>query len=290
MIYHYVAYLIAVSIVTVLLARKATRLGVVRKGAEKASVVVSLLNATPGLPYFLTYTYFVLSSSAMTRLGKDKKLRMGLGSDIQGRTTAQVLAVGALPGVLGSVSAILSILNLQHLAAACLVAALSMLATSNADTWASEIGVLSNTKPRLILNPTIIAEAGTSGAVSPLGIAASIAGATSLALVSAILMLAIPHSCSLAMIDFVKDKIGLAKATTIIAVCGIVGEIADSILGLVLQEKRQCMRCGTVCECELHCNTRTVPLWGSSTIRGEHVNVLSQIISGVLAVTILKFT
>ncbi len=286
----YVAYLLVVTVVTVFLARKASRLKIVREGAERAAVAVTLLNATPGLPYFLTYAYFVLSSSAMTRLGRDRKLRMGLGSDIQGRTASQVLAVGALPGFLSLASAILSILNVQHLAAVCLVAALSMLATSNADTWASEVGVLSRTKPRLVLNPLIIAETGTSGAVSLLGIAASVAGAVSLALVATVSMSAVSHCCSLAVLDIVEREIGPMRTMSIVTACGIVGEIADSVLGLILQEKRQCVKCGIICETEVHCNYGTVPLWGSNIIKGEHVNVLSQIVSGLLAFALLEFT
>ena len=58
------------------------------------------------------------------------------------------------------------------------------LATVNADTWATELGVLNRGKPRLVTTLREV-EVGTSGGVSPTGTAAALAGAALVGLVAA---------------------------------------------------------------------------------------------------------
>ena len=89
------------------------------------------------------------------------------------------------------------------------------LAGANADTWATEIGGHSPSMPRLITNGTRV-PAGTDGGVTLLGTAGGVAGAGFIGAVSVLL--------------------GQRGAAAIIA-AGMVGMIADSLLGATLQGK-----------------------------------------------------
>ncbi len=66
---------------------------------------------------------------------------------------------------------------------ALLAAFAGAMAAVNADTWATELGVLARRPPRLITRPTQIVEPGTSGGISLPGTLASLGGALLIGLV-----------------------------------------------------------------------------------------------------------
>ena len=101
-----------------------------------------------------------------------------------------------------------------------ILALLCSVAASNADSWASEIGVLSKQKPRLIttLKPC---EPGISGGITILGTIAGISGSVFIALIS----IGLVHSLTI-------DKISLF---IIVSFAGIVGFMMDSISGATIQ-------------------------------------------------------
>ena len=65
------------------------------------------------------------------------------------------------------------------------LAMLGALVAANADTWATELGVLSRSPPRLVTTLRQVAP-GTSGAVSGVGMLAATAGAAFVGLVAAL--------------------------------------------------------------------------------------------------------
>ncbi|NPB01255.1 MAG: DUF92 domain-containing protein [Crenarchaeota archaeon] len=270
----YLVY-ICLSLVLILgLLKKSIDLNVIRRDATREAVLVSILNSIAGPGQFLSYLTFVGTSSFFTRLGREYKMSRLLSKDIYGRDRLQVVAVGLLPGAIGSICIILYIIGLRDTASKLLLIPLAMIATSNADTWASEIGVLYKGKPRLILKPRLKVEPGTSGAVSPLGIVASLGGAATIACVSAL-------ATRLTEYVLCDPNYSMQIIFMIVLVSGFVGEVSDSIFGYVLQEKRRCRICGTICEHEYHCGEPTEHLWGIKSIKGEHVNMMAQAISGL---------
>jgi uncharacterized protein (TIGR00297 family) len=88
------------------------------------------------------------------------------------------------------------------------------LAAATADTWATEIGRHSRTRPRLITNGTPV-PAGTDGGITLLGTAGGIAGALFIAVLARVL---VPGGFLMA-----------------VAVAGIAGMLLDSLLGATLQ-------------------------------------------------------
>ncbi len=257
------------------LLKKSIEKNIIRRDAAREAVLVSILNAISGPAQFLSYITFVMSSSLFTKLGSEYKARKLLSKDIYGRDKLQIIAVGLLPGALGLSCMVLYFAGMHALATRLLILPIAMLAASNADTWASEVGVLYKGRPRLILRPSLKVEPGTSGAVSPLGIAASLGGAATVACVGAF---------ATRLTEYVlcdPNYYSIHLLFIIILVSGFIGEVSDSILGYMLQEKRRCRVCGAVCEHAIHCGVPTEHLWGSKRIKGEHVNMMSQAISAI---------
>ncbi len=99
----------------------------------------------------------------------------------------------------------------------------SSLAAANADTWASELGVLSQKKPVSIISgkPT---EKGMSGGITPFGTCASLFGGIFIAL-----LLVLGGFLG----NLPKDQIPMVFILCSLA--GIMGSLIDSILGATLQ-------------------------------------------------------
>lgn len=111
-------------------------------------------------------------------------------------------------------------------------------AAVTADTLSSELGILSQSKPRFILQPWTTVPPGTNGGVTFTGILAGGAGATVIGTVSALLLPA-PGSGTL------KDYLGLVLLT---GGWGTLGSALDSILGALLQASVIDRRSGKVVE------------------------------------------
>jgi len=103
------------------------------------------------------------------------------------------------------------------------------LAAATADTWASEIGPRSKAPPRMILSGRTV-EAGLSGGVSPLGFAASLAGAAFIA-GAAVGLLALP--------ELARGQLRIARILQALLVtgAGFAGSVIDSILGELFQAR-----------------------------------------------------
>lgn len=103
-----------------------------------------------------------------------------------------------------------------------LIAMACSVAASNADSWASEIGVLSKSKPRLITNFKEC-KPGISGGVSWLGTLAGLFGSMFIALIVCML----------------KNEIGIDLEIFdlfwIVSVFGFIGIFIDSLLGATVQ-------------------------------------------------------
>ncbi|WP_226656923.1 DUF92 domain-containing protein [Pseudalkalibacillus hwajinpoensis] len=140
---------------------------------------------------------------------------------------------------------------------------LSAIATSNSDTWASELGVLSSRRP-LHIKTLKIVPAGTSGAVSMLGIVASFLGAGLIGVVG----------------SFVFDL--SYQAAAVVTIAGFVGCLSDTLIGATMQEEFQCLHCGTRTERRTHCGKQTVVLSGVKGINNDLVNFVSSVMGALI--------
>ena len=228
-------------------------------GAIAAAAVGALTFGIGGLaPSMLLLTFF-LSSSLLSGQGSARKQLMVERSAKGGkRDEWQVLANGAVPALL-AVGYGLTDQNLW------LVGVTGALAASNADTWATEIGVLASARPRMITNLRAV-EAGTSGAISLLGSAAALTGALLIGLVASL----------------VTGNIGLLYAA---GAAGLLASFIDSLLGATLQAQYRCPNCDHLTEQHpIHtCGTATVLVGGWQWLGNDQVNLVASIAGAGLA-------
>lgn len=136
----------------------------------------------------------------------------------EARTWVQVLANGGLLGVISFYYS-WTPSNLVIF-----IAALSM-AASTSDTWASEIGILSNQKPKSLIGRQEM-ETGLSGGVTPLGLWASLGGSGLISLVFGIFLLFTKGYHPQYLLAILFCMLG-----------GFSGSLVDSILGEFFQAK-----------------------------------------------------
>jgi uncharacterized protein (TIGR00297 family) len=207
---------------------------------------------------------FFVTSTLLSKVGESKK-RSRTGDIVEKggeRDAWQVIANG---GVFAA-AAIFSIASPSNIWWA---AGAGAIGTAIADTWATEIGTLSNHDPRSILSGKLV-PAGTSGGVTLAGLLAGIAGALSMS--------------TIATAFAWPGRIALAATAG-----GISGMLIDSILGATIQEKRWCDRCGCGTERAVHgCGTVTVHASGMHWMSNDVVNLVSSIGGAIVGILWLR--
>jgi uncharacterized protein (TIGR00297 family) len=250
-------------IVAGFIAFAAYRFGSLTRGGTLAAVVVGGVTFGAGGPLAgLLLILFFLSSSVLSRLSPASKRRLVAHFEKGGRRDqAQVLANGGVAAALAVGYGLTS-------DPAMMAALAGALAAANADTWATEIGVLSQRRPRLVTSGRPV-EAGTSGAVSAAGLLAAAAGAALIALVA-----------------------GWGMSAPVLAAAvmagGFLGAMADSLLGATVQAIYFCPECGKETErYPFHlCGAATTRLRGWSWLRNDEVNLAASLVGAVVAALI----
>ena len=217
-----------------------------------------------GVQWFAIVAVFFILGVAFTLYKYGYKRKIGAAQGKGGaRNWPHILANGGLASVL----AIWNIASPDPSLAAMFLGAIS---TSAADTAATELGLLSKSRPRLITHPSKIVLPGTSGGVSALGFLG--AGFASLVIGA----LAVP--------------LGLLSNTyVIIPLCllgGVFGAVVDSLIGAGVQRKGYCVICLKPTEVLKHCGEKTIPTTGNPLVENNVVNVLSTV-AGALASLVL---
>ncbi len=254
-----------------------------RSGAWAAALVGGLIFGLGGFPWAIVLLAFFISSSGLSRLFSRRKKaldeKFSKGSQ---RDWGQVLANGGLGALLALASALLPG-KLRAWDAYIWVAYAGAMAAANADTWATELGVLSRTPPRLITTGLPV-ERGTSGAISLPGTLAAVAGA---ALVAAIAAVLAPQA--LKFVDFWNFGFApwhrLFPFFLFVLLGGMVGALFDSLLGATVQAIYYCPACQK--ETERHprhlCGTETVPLRGWRWLNNDLVNLACSLAGALVA-------
>lgn len=155
------------------------------------------------------------------------------------------------------------------------VAFLGVLAAVNADTWATEIGAISKTVPRMITTFKRV-ERGLSGGITPLGTFASFAGALFMAASGVILALLFQPE--------MLYRIPWQVLVVTVTLGGFGGALFDSVLGATVQVKYYCPSCRKITEQRTHhCGTKTLHHSGIELVDNDFVNLAASVFGGLFA-------
>lgn len=228
-------------------------------GAVAAVIVGGVTFGAGGLGPAALMVVFFVSSTLVTRFGRRRKAAAEAGYAKGGRRDAgQVWANGGAAAVLSLGYGVAG-------SAVWLAGIAGALAAVTADTWATELGSLSRRPPRRITTGEQVAP-GTSGAVSPLGLASAAAGAL--------------------LIGGLGAWSGLPPGTAAaVAAAGFGASLVDSLLGASRQAIYFCPRCGEETEQTPHhrCGEATRRVRGWGWLNNDRVNFLASLFGAGLA-------
>lgn len=219
-------------------------------GAIAATIVGTAVFGLGGWSWAVLLLTFFITSSALSRLFKKRKQEVNEKfSKGHERDAGQVFGNGGLA------TAFVLIHFLFPESAVGWIGFAASLAAVNADTWATELGVLNPTPPHMITNLKQRVEKGTSGGISLFGTLASLMGSAIIALPAAYFN-------------------GNWSLFPIITLAGLFGSLFDSLLGATVQTMYFCPTDKK--ETEKHplhtCGTATVHIRGWQWLNNDWVN------------------
>lgn len=234
-------------------------------GAIAATFIGTVVFGLGGLRWAVLLLIFFITSSALSRAFKARK--QGLDEKFSkghARDAGQVFGNGGLATAFVLVHFLFPESDIGWVGFA------ASLAAVNADTWATELGVLNPTPPRLITNLKKRVEKGTSGGVSLFGTFASLLGAFTIALPAAL-------------------STGHWLLLPLITLAGLCGSLFDSLLGSTVQAMYYCPTHEK--ETEKHpfhtCGTQTVHIRGWKWLDNDRVNFACGAFGAIIALLLI---
>lgn len=239
-----------------------------RNGIAGAVVTGTSTFGLGGPAWGLSLIFFFISSSLLSHFRASAKSQTAADKFSKGsqRDIAQVAANG---GVATALALGYGLAQSPSLRATCEAGFVGALATANADTWATEIGVLSHQAPRLITTGKATTP-GTSGGVTLLGSGAAASGALAEGIVFNLLL---------------RRRSVLLPINALLS--GFGGSLIDSLLGATVQAMYYCPNCQQETEKHVHsCGTSTTYLRGVRWMDNDVVNFLATLSGSIIAIGI----
>jgi len=226
----------------------------------------------------LLITFFVSSSALSFYHAREKQELAEKFAKGHRRDVGQALANGGLAALLAVLSHLLPTSLSPTLAGEgkggvlWFVACAGAMAAVNADTWATELGVLSPHSPRLITTGRQV-EVGASGGVTWLGTGASLGGALLIGLLGGLGALVLRQGWAVASALLLAATVG-----------GLTGSLCDSLLGATVQAIYWCDICQKETERQVHrCGTQTRLLRGWRWLGNDLVNFIASAVGALVA-------
>lgn len=241
-----------------------------RSGAFAATIVGTIIFGLGGLEWAVLLLTFFVTSSALSRMFKERKREASKKYAKGGqRDAGQVFGNGGIATLFAVTHVFFPDAPWPWLGFAAALAAV------NADTWATELGVLSSDPPRMITNLRKVVDQGTSGGISWIGTLASFAGAGLIGLEAALLNPLGVNWIFFALVTF----------------AGTLGAIFDSFLGATVQAIYHCPVCQKDTERypEHSCGMETKQIRGWAWLNNDWVNFACGLfgVAAVMAMLIL---
>jgi len=253
-----------------------------RKAIAVTFVMGCIIGGFGGLALYMTIVGFFVVSSVFTFYKQDiKRKYYAIMSKGGTRDHIQVLSNGLVATVIAILYAMTGLKEYLFLAY------IGTLATVTSDTWATELGILSSKKPRLITDLKRTVEPGVSGGVTMLGYGAASAAGFFIATVAYVF-----HRLKLVFTGFNGFYISPEIIYLVAIVSGLIGCTMDSILGATVQGFYYCEKCKIFTERKIHtCGEKARLIHGYEFFNNDVVNLTSSIIGALigfaLALTLL---
>jgi len=248
-------------------------------GLFSAFIVGFTVWYTGGPPAFTILLFFFISSGVATKFKYKAKAERGLAQEGKGRRSFRnVLASGLIPMIFSIGMYISPSFGIDPFWM--FGGFIGAAATTSADTLASEIGVFSKSKPRLITNLRRKVPPGTIGAVSLLGEAAAVAAGLAIGIIALLFAVLAPGSVPVSSMAQLMFIVPLAVLTAFIG-CNL-----DSLFGAVLQNRFVCEICGCITDSEFHCSYETTYIGGFKAFSNIHVNLGSSSMGATLGIVL----
>ncbi|MHB8778295.1 MAG: DUF92 domain-containing protein [Anaerolineales bacterium] len=239
-------------------------------GGFAAALTGTIIFGIGGWQWAILLLTFFITSSTLSRAFKKRK--QGLDEKFSKghqRDAGQVFGNGGVATIFAALHFFFpgSVLPWVGFAAA--------LAAVNADTWATELGVLNPNPPRMITNFNNVVEKGTSGGISLMGTLASLAGSALIGILAASFHpIPVPASTFL-----------------IVTVAGLAGSLFDSFLGGTVQAMHYCPTDKKETEKNpFHtCGTETIHIRGWKWLDNDWVNFACGAFGVVVALIVLLY-
>ncbi|KAI9302850.1 integral membrane protein DUF92-domain-containing protein [Cunninghamella echinulata] len=225
---------------------------------------------------------FFITSSKLTKVKAERKRQLEEDYDLLSeRNLIQVLCNGLIGGIAVSLfhayGESTQCYDLTRWGKVLLWIYIGHYSCCAGDTWASELGILNKSDPFLITTGKRV-QPGVNGAVSPLGLAASLGGGITIGIVSALSLL-VDQRCS----GFAWDLVVLGS------LAGLGGSLVDSLLGATVQETLYSKDKHMVVSSKDN-NKDTVVVSGWNILDNHQVNLLSSFITSGLCGLVAYYT
>lgn len=234
-------------------------------GSVGTFLLAFLIFGLGGWQWTLPILSFFILSSLLSKLREKRNPSVNSYFAKSGsRDFYQVLANGGLGGILVFINQIFpnTIWYFTYS---------GIIASSCADTWATEIGTLTRNRTYNILNFKMV-EQGSSGGVSLTGFLGSFIGAFFISVVSVL---------------YVENN--KMEFILLITFAGFAAALFDSFLGASLQAQYRCPVCDRIVDKNMHCNKDAVKYRGVNFVNNDLVNLAAGIFGGLIVFSLAGY-